>query len=84
MTDKLFIWGLPSTTMLANVAIDTLSPDTHISLGVAVAVGGTLVGACWWLATKFKGIDDKLASLESHLKNLPCEGKGCNRRHADE
>lgn len=83
MTDKLFIFGLPSASMLANVAIDTLSPDTHISLGVAVAVGGVILGACWWLATKFKGIDDKLENLEKHVMSIQTE-HGCNRRRTDE
>lgn len=84
MTDKLFVFGLPPLVMLANVATDALSPETHIPVGVAIGICGVMMGAAWWLSNKFKGVDDKLAALEAHLKNLPCEGKGCNRRHADE
>jgi hypothetical protein len=84
MTDKLFILGTPLVAMAANIAADAISPETHISIGTALAVGGVVVGACWWLATKFKGIDDQLSSIEHHLRSLPCEGKGCNKKHVDE
>lgn len=84
MTDKLFILGTPIVALAANITADAISPETHISIGTALAVGGVVVGACWWLATKFKGIDDQLSSIDAHLKNLPCEGWGCNKKHADE
>ena len=84
MTDKLFIFGLAPTVMLANATADALTPETHIPIGVAIGIGAGLMCGCWWLASKFRGIDDKLAALEAHLKNLPCEGKECNRRHSDE
>ena len=77
MIDKLFVLGVPTGSVLMNVAIDTLTPETHISLGVALTIGGVVLSACWWLSAKFKSIDDKLESLEKHLRDLPCEGKGC-------
>lgn len=84
MTDKLFIFGLPLMVAAADTIGDTLTPGTHISIGTACGIGTVMLGACWWLATKFRGIDDKLESLDKHLRDLPCEGKGCNRRHSDE
>ena len=80
MTDKLFILGTPIISILANASTDALTPDTHISIGVAVGVGSVIMTACWWLATKFKGVDDQLAAIEKHIKNLPCEGRGCHRK----
>lgn len=84
MTDKLFIFGLPTFVATANAASDALTPDTHVPIGVAIGIGASLMFGCWWLSAKFRGMDDKLEALEAHLKNLPCEGKVCNRRHADE
>ena len=57
----------------------TSSADYGTTVTTTLTIGGVVLSACWWLSAKFKGIDDKLQSLDNHLRDLPCEGRGCTK-----
>lgn len=57
-----------------------LSPDTHISLGVAVSVMVFVSSLVWWIGRRLQQqddtADDHYSSLTKRLDNLPCRPNG--------
>lgn len=58
------VTGIAFGSMMFGAVSDQISPDTHVSLGVAVAVGAVVVGGAWWLSARLQRIDDRLDDIE--------------------
>lgn len=60
-------------------ATNLLGPDTHISLGVAIAIASVLVAAAYSIARtvtrwedRLKKSDESIQEIRTMLENLPC------------
>lgn len=84
MNTPTFIIGTPTLAVATAAMADGIDAATHIPIGAALSVAAVVLPACWYLATKFRSIDSQLEKLGEHLKGLPCAGRGCNRKHAEE
>ena len=54
--------GITGTAITLGVVVDG---NTHVPIGIAVAVGAAVVGCAWHLSSRLKGIEDRLKNLET-------------------
>lgn len=73
MNHNVFIFGTATLSAMVAAAADALDSATHIPLGSALSVLAVVLPACWYLAGKFRSIDDQLDKINEKLKELPCK-----------
>ena len=73
MNHNVFIFGTATLSAMVAATSDTLDSATHIPLGSAFSVLAVVLPACWYLAGKFRSIDDQLEKINEKLKELPCK-----------
>jgi Na+/melibiose symporter-like transporter len=75
------IVGIALSSILAGGMVNAISEDTHVTIGVAAAVGAAVVGGAWYLSGRLRGIEDKqehgLREMAEMKKKLEIIASNC-------
>jgi hypothetical protein len=72
MTNLITATVVGTMATLGVIGSDAITGDTHITAGVAVAVGFTSCGIVFTIGRVFQGIRDELKEINSKIKHFPC------------
>jgi hypothetical protein len=70
-------FGMAVMAMLGTAGGDLIQNHT-VDLQTVCAVGMIVLGGTWSLSRRFTRLEDRLETVESEIKALPCPGKQAN------
>ena len=76
------LWG--ASAIAGTLASNQIDQTTHIPIGVALTVCGTVATAAFWISRKLTKIDDRMDNIDNKLNSLYCVRKGECRRKAND
>lgn len=64
------VFGVVTGAVTSTMTV--IDQNTHVPIGVACTIGIAVAGFVWWAAAALQKINDRLGSMEKHMKRLPC------------